>query len=208
MSESNNLPALSQHTQLFVRQVHELAELFGFETRNKYEISDDKRSTVAYAAEQQKGIFGFLFRQFLGHWRKYEVMFFTPSREPFFKAHHPFRFIFHRFEVMDNYGHLLGVIQQRFSILTKRFDVQTAQGMTLMEVSSPIWRIWTFPFVGYGRERAVVSKKWGGVLTEIFTDKDTFMIEFKDQTLSENERKLVLAASVFIDMKYFEIKAD
>ncbi len=45
------------------------------------------------------------------------------------------------------------------------------------------------------------------MFTELFTDKDTFMIDFTDERLTDNERKLVLAAAVFIDMKYFEAKA-
>ncbi|MES2856892.1 MAG: phospholipid scramblase-related protein, partial [Bdellovibrionota bacterium] len=58
-----------------------------------------------------------------------------------------------------------------------------------------------------GKPLASVNKKWSGMFTELFTDKDTFMIDFTDERLTDNERKLVLAAAVFIDMKYFEAKA-
>ncbi|MES2856891.1 MAG: hypothetical protein V4692_13565, partial [Bdellovibrionota bacterium] len=95
---------------------------------------------VAFAAEQQKGFFGFILRQYFGHWRKYDVMFFRHTREPYFRAHHPFRFFFHRFEIHEGADYH-GAIQQRFSLLTKRFDILNKQGLTIMEVSSPIWKL-------------------------------------------------------------------
>ncbi|MEQ1875565.1 MAG: phospholipid scramblase-related protein [Bdellovibrionia bacterium] len=198
---------LAGHKKLIVRQIHEVAELFGFETRNKYVILSETGQQVGFAAEQQKGFFGFLLRQFLGHWRTYSILFFDAERKPTIRAQHPFRLIFQRLDVFDESGKPLGAVQQRFSILSKRFDVQNAAGLTLFEVSSPIWRIWTFPFTHDGRTVATVAKKWSGALMELFTDKDNFMVDFSDQNLSESERKLVLAAALFIDLKYFERKA-
>ncbi len=119
---------LAHHRRLMVRQRRELAELFGFETRNRYEVVSEAGAPVAYAAEQQKGFLGFLFRQSLGHWRTFEIRFFTPDRMPFMTARHPFRWFFQRLEVHDEGGGFVGAIQQRFSILTKRFDVQDASG--------------------------------------------------------------------------------
>ena len=53
---------------------------------------------------------------------------------------------------------------------------------------------------------AEVKKKWSGLLSEAFTDKDNFQIEFVDSSLKENERKVVMASSIFIDLMYFEQK--
>ena len=198
---------LAQHRRLMVRQRRELGELFGFETRNRYEIVSEGGAQVAFAAEQQKGFLGFLFRQSLGHWRTFDIRFFTPERAPFMTAHHPFRLFFQRLEVFDEAGALVGAIQQRFSILSKRFDVQDASGQVLMEVSSPFWRLWTFPFMARGVEVACVQKKWSGLMAEAFTDKDNFAVDFGDGALGENERRLVLAAALFIDLQYFENKA-
>ena len=119
---------LAQHQRLMVRQRHEMGELFGLETRNKYEVVSEGGAPVAYAAEQQKGFLGFLFRQSLGHWRTFDIQFFTADRAPFMTARHPFRFFFQRLEVFDHAGVLVGAIQQRFSIFSKRFDVQDAGG--------------------------------------------------------------------------------
>ena len=198
---------LAPFRQLFVRQRHELGEWIGFETRNKYEIVDEAGRAVAFAAEQHKGILGFLLRQLLGHWRRFEIHFFSTDRQPFLVARHPFRFLFQRLEVFDSGGALIGALQQRFAILTKRFDVEDSTGQVVMEVASPFWRIWTFPFTYRGIQRAVVSKKWSGILSEALTDRDNFLVQFDDAGLSEEERRLLLGAAVFIDLQYFERKA-
>ncbi|HEX4923797.1 MAG TPA: phospholipid scramblase-related protein [Bdellovibrionales bacterium] len=206
-TESGSLE-LQPHSKLLVHQIHEVAELFGFETRNKYEILDESGRQVAWAAEQQKGFLGFLLRHFLGHWRSFTIQIFDAQRRPVILAKHPFRFFFQRLEIFDATGRPLGSIQQRFSILSKRFDVENERGMTLFEVASPIWRIWTFTFLHAGRPVATVAKKWTGALFELFTDKDKFLVDFSEGGLSESERKLILAAALFIDLQYFERKAN
>jgi len=198
---------LSGHSHLIVRQRHEVAEWLGFETRNKYEVSTRDGQSIAFAAEQQKGILGFFFRQFLGHWRAYDIHFYSPNRQPFLIAHHPFRVFFQRIEVTDHFGKFLGAVQQRFSIFSKKFEIENEVGSVIMEVSSPIWRVWTFRFMRNGNQVASVQKKWSGLFTEVLTDKDNFLVEMTDNRLTENERRLMLAAALFIDLKYFEKKA-
>lgn len=199
---------LTQHNQLIVRQRRELAELFGFETRNKYEICDEKNNVLGFCAEQNKGILGFLFRQFLGHWRSFELHFFDHNRNEFLKTHHPFRFIFQEFTVMDGQNNPIGRVHQRFGILTKKYDVQDVNGQLMFTMRSGLLSFWTFPFKNLmGVERAVVQKKWSGFFKELFLDADNFLITYKDPTLTEKERRLILAASVFTDLQYFERKA-
>lgn len=199
----NNLGSLQR---LFVKQVFEIAEIFNFETRNKYRICDEGGREIAYAAEQQKGFLGVLLRQFLGHWRTFAIHFFDLNRQPFMIAEHPFRWYFQCLEVREPNGRYIGVVERRFAILSKRFEVRNAQGLLLLEVSSPFWRIWTFPFRRSERELARVSKKWSGIGYEMFTDRDNFLVEYLDPRLSNDERALVLAASLYIDLKFFEHK--
>lgn len=202
------IQSLSSHQKLFVKQVFELAEIFNFESRNKYRICDEGGRDIGYAAEQQKGILGFLFRQFLGHWRTFDIHFFDSSRQLFLIAHHPFRWYFQRLDITDVNGRRIGFVERRFSFLTKRFDVCDARGHLLMEIASPFWRIWTFPFKNRGTERARVSKKWSGIGFEMFTDKDNFLVEYLDPSLNPEDRALVLAASIYIDLMFFEEKAN
>ncbi|MGQ0505811.1 MAG: phospholipid scramblase-related protein [Myxococcaceae bacterium] len=193
-------------SELYVRQQRELAELFGFETRNKYAISTPDQQQVAFAAEQEKGLLGAIFRQVLGHWRTFEITFFGPDRQPLFRAVHPFRFFFQRLEVYGTEGRPLGAIQQRFAWLRKSFDVEGPNGQTLFVMRAPIFSIWKFPFFRDEREVAIIEKKWSGALSEMFTDKDNFRVRF-NAPLSLVERVLILAAAIFVDLQYFERKA-
>lgn len=198
---------LQLNSTLFLRQQTELGEFVGFETRNKYSIETEQSDKIGFAAEQQKGVFGFLARQALGHWRSFDLLFFDKQRQPVMRAVHPFRIIFQRMEVFSQDGQRVGAVQQRFSILSKKFDVLDQTGNISMSVSSPIYRIWTFPFLRNGQELAKVTKKWSGTFKEALTDADNFEVKFNSAELSLAERMLVLAAAVFIDLKYFERKA-
>lgn len=201
-------PQLAAHSRIFVQQKFELAEWLGFETRNKYAITDQNNQLLAYAAEQGKGFFGLMLRQFLGHWRTFDVLFFTPDRQLYLQARHPFRFYYQRLDISESSGRYLGAIERRFSIFSKSFVVLDAQSQVILEVSSPLWKLWTFPFKRQGQEMAVIRKKWSGVFMEAMSDKDRFMIEFNDPRLREDERSLILAAALFIDLIYFEKKAN
>ncbi|RZA22876.1 MAG: hypothetical protein EOP10_14240 [Proteobacteria bacterium] len=199
---------LTQEPEIFVRQRRELGELFGFETRNKYEILNRNSQLIGYAAEQSKGIMGFIGRQFLGHWRPFEITLFSPSREPLYRANHPFRWIFKRMELIDHTGRMIGAVQQRFAFIYKRFDIQAADGRVLFTMSSAPWKLWTFPFQRDGREVGVLRKKWSGIFSEAFTDKDNFQVAFGDGSLSNDDRLLMLTSAIFVDLIYFEKKAE
>lgn len=194
-------------SRLFVRQAYELAEFIGFETRNKYEILNENHDLIGFAAEQQKGIFGFLFRQFLGHWRTFDLYVFNKDRERVLVCKHPFRFFFQRFEVYDHRGVQLAVLQQRFAILRKHFDILEKTGATLYQMISPLIKFWTFPILQRNVQHAVIRKRWSGGLTELMTDKDNFEIEFTNPNLPDEHRKILIAAAIFIDLQYFENKA-
>ncbi len=199
---------LRNHNRILVHQIFEAFELFGYETRNKYEILDENQKKIGFAAEQGKGFLSFLTRQFLGHWRTFELYFFDNDRKLFMTAIHPFRFYFERLEIKDKDGLLIGALQKRFSILTKKFDVEDPHGNVIMEMRSPLWKIWTFPFIKMGSEVARIEKKWSGLLAEVFTDKDRFLVSYDDPSFTEQEKLIVLAASVFIDIRYFEKNAN
>lgn len=196
---------------LFLRlhQIREIAEFFGFESRNKYEILNSENQRVGFAAEQQKGFLDTILRQFLGHWRPFEIHFFNTERALQFRAIHPFRFYFQRLDIVDASEKTLGAIEQRFSIMSRKFDILDNNGMVLLRINSPFWKFWTFPaYQGDNTIVATIMKKWSGAFSEMFSDRDNFIIEFQSPRLGPKERQLLLAASVFVDLQYFERKAN
>ncbi len=206
-----SFPDLTDEKFLLIQQRLEIAELVGFETRNKYEVKNGKEEVIAYAAEQGKGFLNLMLRGFFGHWRKFEIHFFTPRRQLMMIVKHPFRFFFQRLEVIDSDGECIGYIQQRFSILSKKFDILNVREKPAMSVRTRwqiLFPVWTFPFYRNGIKMAVIKKKWSGIFTEALTDRDNFLIEYISPTLSQKEKQIILAAGLFIDLLYFENKAN
>lgn len=159
---SNFYSQISTVPHLIVQQRKEMAELFGFETRNKYEILTANGEKVAFAAEQQKGPLGLILRQILGHWRAFDLHIYDLHRQEVGRAIHPFRWFFQRLEVINADGKKLGALQQRFALFHKKFDLEASDGRVKMSVCSPFWRIWTFPVMAQGREVARVEKNGQG----------------------------------------------
>ncbi|MBY0415110.1 MAG: hypothetical protein K2Q18_13145 [Bdellovibrionales bacterium] len=197
----------SSHQKIFLRQKKEIAELFGFETRNKYSIESENGDQLAFAGEDGKNIGSVIWRQIFGHWRPFSLRILNNDRSLIFTAVHPFGFIFQRLDVIGIDGRKIGSAQQRFSFLEKKFDLLDAEGVVIMKISTPIWKPWTFAITKNGLESALILKKWSGLLKEVFTDADNFTIDFKDKNLSENERRIIVAAALLIDIVYFEQKA-
>ena len=191
-----------------VVQQKEWGELLGFETRNKYEITTLEGEPVGLAAEEAGGFFGFLLRQFFGHWRRFKIHIYDSDRNLVLTGLHPFRLFFSRLEVRVPSGKLIGVMQRRFSIHSKRFDLQDAQGRVILSVSSPLWKLWTFEFKTFsGQRMATIEKKWGGILKEACLDADNFELLFHSSKLSEECKKTLLMSTIFVDLMFFETKA-
>lgn len=197
---------LKNHPSLLVSQKFEWLESLGLETRNKYQFRLPDETPVAYAAEKSRGVLAHISRQIFGHLRSFEIEFFSTTGELLLNAHHPWCLLFPRLEVRTAEGHLLGAIQKRFSLLSKRLDVEDENGSVIFQAHAPMWKPWTFTLTHQSREFAIIQKRWSGFLSEMFTDRDNFLIQFHAEDLRPSERALILAAAVLIDLIFFETK--
>ncbi|MCA6523953.1 MAG: phospholipid scramblase-related protein [Pseudanabaena sp.] len=204
---STFLQALAQANAIYVRQKFEIAEIFGFETRNRYQIQTEDGQQFGYCAEPKVGFGDAIMRQFFGHWRVFNIVGTDMDNQQVFRAHHPFRWFFQRLDVFGAGDRPVGSLQQRFVWLNKKFDFLDTRGRVIMTMTSPFWKIWTFPIQKNGRDVSIIEKKWSGLSKEIFTDADNFRVRFTDGKLTADERLLLLAGAVFIDLLYFETKA-
>ncbi len=200
------MKTLLQHSSVLIRQRKEMAELFGFETRNKYEILDPQGKLLFYCAERRKGFFGALLRLVLGHWRSFELHFFDSQRQRLWKAVHPFRFLFQRLDMSLDQGEFLGSAEWKWGIFRKRYLIDYPGSQAPMWIESGFLSFWTFPVSRRNREVGKIQKKWSGLLKEMFTDTDNFLVEFGPD-LSERDRALVLSTAILVDLTYFENKA-
>lgn len=189
---------------LQVKQVFEGLELIGIETRNKFRIHSEDEQNIAYAAEESSGFGGTIMRLIFKHWRPFRVIIFDKSRQPVYSLQFPFRWFFKTMFVSETTGRRIGHLQQRFAIFRKKFDVFDANGRLVANINSSFFRFWTFEFEDHGRVIGKIQKKWSGGMSEIFTDKDNFVVSFTDKNLSEDLRVLMLATCLLVDVVYFE----
>ena len=203
----NFLQTLAQANSIYIKQKFEVAEIFGFETRNRYQIQSEDGLQFGYCAEQKLGLGDAIMRQFLGHWRVFNIIGTDIHNQQVFRAHHPFRWFFQRIDVFGAGDRQVGSLQQRFAWFNKKFDFLDTKGNLIMSMNSPFWSIWTFPVKKLSRDVAVIEKKWTGISKELFTDADNFRVRFSDSRLTADDKLLLLAGAIFIDILYFERKA-
>ena len=198
------LPVLASADALVIRQHKEMIEVFSdLETTNQYTVSSSSGAALFHVAEQGSGMLSFLTRGFFGSKRPFTMTVLSASGGPGLQLRRPWRWLFSSLEVSDTGGQRVGVIQQRFSVLSKRFSVLDASGTEIARLHGPLLRPWTFKILVDGQEVGKISKQWGGVLREAFTDADTFGVEY-GPSMGEPLRSLALAATFLIDFLYFE----
>lgn len=191
--------------KLHVQQVLEGFEiLLGYESRNKYRILDEAMTPIAFAAETSNGLMGALMRVFFKHWRTFEIEVFDQGRSLVYRAKFPFRWFFKTLYLEDNSGKLMGHLQARFAIFYKKFDLHDSNGHLLAEIKSPLFKMWTFEFTKNNRQIGTIQKKWSGGLTELFTDKDNFVVSFAQPDLDLETKTLMMATCLMLDIVYFE----
>lgn len=198
---------LRSEPRILVKQKRELVELIGIESKNKYEIYGHDSRLIAYCSEQGRGVFNFFSRMFFGHWRTFQMDILGPDQSLQLKINHPFRFLLPCFEVSYANGIRLGLIQQKFTIFSKELKISDFNTGSHFIMKSPFWRPWRFPFCRDKVEVAIVEKKFSGIFSEIFTDKDNFVLTYLDAKLGIEDRALLLSAAIFIDLAFFEKKA-
>jgi uncharacterized protein YxjI len=202
-----HIAAFGRPHRLTVRQLKSWMELLtSFDARNKYVVYDETGNPVFDVQEQGSGFGSFMKRLFLRNLRPFQShVEDLHGQGQLLVLHRPFRFIFHRLEVRDTQGNLLGAIQRKWTWFRRKYLVENASGETVATLFGPFFRPWTFKIqLGHGgQEVGMIQKKWSGLLKEAFTDADNFWIDYaaiEDPQL----RAVLFAAMVLIDIVHFE----
>ena len=191
---------LAPISSLVVKQLKEWGEILtGIETRNRYDISDTSGNVVMRSGEESS----FLARYFLKRIRPLTMHIVTPQGQPEILLRRPFRFYFHEMTVSDSNGLPVGVVRRRFAIFSRPFSVYDSLGREIFSVIGPMLHPWTFRILVNGMEVGLILKKWSGLGKEMFTDADTFSIQFPDG-IDAKQKALLLGALFLIDLLHFE----
>lgn len=222
---------LQSRDRLVIRQQKEWVEILAqWETANRYAVMDPNGAPAAYIAERTSGFLSMLKRWVLRSHRPLDADVVGRDGERLLHLSRPFFFLFSDLEVRAAEGARIGSVRRRFAWLHKKYDLCDEHGQMFATVTSPIWRLWTFRIQDRsGARRALVSKKWGGALREIFSDADTYLVDFTGSedsgrtprvnaaseypvsvngTLVEpwtpEQKAVIFAAAISIDFDFFE----
>ena len=145
-------------------------------------------------------------RHMLGSRRPLEVEVQHPTGKAMLCLHRPVYWFFSEMAVQDPVGPPVGFVRRRFAFLWKRYDLCDANGKVFDMISSPPWRIWKFPIrdPASGEEVGAISKKWSGLLKEMFTDADSFGVNYGLKPWTAAQRAIIFAAALSIDLEFFE----
>ena len=196
---------LSSISGLVVSQQKEWGEIItGFETRNRYAISDVSGNRLYLAAEETGST---LLRWFLKALRPFTIAVLSENGQVILRAIRPFRFYFHRAEVFDAQGQSLGVIERRFAVLRRIYSVRDISGAEAYQLFGPVLRPWTFQIKKNGNDFGKITKKWSGLIKESITDADNFGVMFPAEW-DVRLKALFLGAVFLIDFVHFENKGN
>ncbi|MFT4516168.1 MAG: hypothetical protein ACI89X_003034 [Planctomycetota bacterium] len=194
---------VGERTRVMIRQQKEWGEiLLGFESKNRFELTDDEGNRLGLAAEESAGFGAMFARNFLGKCRKATIHIYDEAGNRVGRGEKPFSWFFHRMEVYDG-TKKIGAIQRKWSWVSRKFAIENEAGTEVMQIFSPMFRFWTFKLLFQEQEVGRISKKWGGMLKEMFTDADVFGMEV-DETVPNELRSILLVATFLIDFTCFE----
>ena len=115
----------------------------------------------------------------------------------------PFRFIFA--EIAATIGGQEIGRAKRLSWIGRNYGI-SVMGVPTFTISSSLfqWKNFRFNVMKGGVHVATIMKRYEGALKMMFTQADTFTIEFHDSSLSLEERFTLLATTYLIDFDCFE----
>ncbi len=188
----------------FIKQIKNWGEiLIGVEAKNKYVVTDRSGKNVGWVIEKSSGVLNFLTRLILRSHRPLDVRVYDLEEREILRFARPFYFFFSTAMVFVN-EQPIGKIDQRFAILKKRYLISDRSGQEIGTIESGFLNFFTFEIESRsGQKVGKISKKWGGLIKEIFTDGDSFGVEMSE-SLSDIEKALIFSTAISVDFDYFE----
>jgi uncharacterized protein YxjI len=204
-----------QHANSFhVKQKVELLEaIIGFEQGNQYTVKDQAGNKIFYVGEESN-ICG---RQFCNSRRAFTLNVKDSAGSNVLVMDRGLNCTCFcglccpdKLTVSTPSGQLLGTVEEEFAILNPLFAIKNAAGSTVLKVQGPIL---AFSCLGgsvvfqiqnlQGVTVGTISKEWGGIVSELFTDADSFHMSFP-QDLDPAVKAVCMGALFLIDYEYYE----
>lgn len=102
-------------------------------------------------------------------------------------------------------GRALGVVERNFSLLESRYELKDASGGVFARLIKPTLSVWQFRLeTAAGLASGAVAKHWSGFVTEWLSDADDFGVDFGPHPWTREQRAVIVAAALSIDLDVFE----
>lgn len=224
---STSLEDLTQYPSLIVDQLLRgwFAELcIGHETKNEYNIHDPAAKAHIFTAKEDSS---WLSRFCCGASRSFDMSVRTTDGElcRFERPYHCRRggygccccgdFFFQVIRVYggedsERPGELLGLVKEDYSFCSPTFRVVRADDSVAFTVLADLCRgyLWQLDIYDGSKDEhdepvGSIKKMWGGLAKELYTDADTFAINFPSKA-GGADRALLLGATFLLDFLFFE----
>ena len=193
---------LMQQAIVVHQEVELSGVLVGFDSANKYSLHAPNGQKLAQSAETG-GVGGFFLRQIFRNSRAANVKVFGMNGAEIAEMRKPFRFIFA--EIAATIGGQEIGRAKRLSWFGRNYGI-SVMGVPTFTISSSLlqWKNFSFNVMKGGVHVATIMKRYEGAMKMMFTQADTFTIEFHDSSLSLEERFTLLGTTYLIDFDCFE----
>jgi len=199
VEEASNSLAINEDFLIVEQQVEWLETFTDYETENRYAILNKHGEEQFFAEERSP----FWARFFMSSQRPLDIEVFNNDGDMAMAIRKPFKFFVPEIQVYDENDQLVGYVKKKFWALRRTFFVCDADGREFCKIIGPLFKVWTFKIMKDNKETGRISKKWSGMGKEMFTDADTFNVQFP-QNASDQEKKIFLGTTFLIDLIYFE----
>jgi len=208
------LEYLTQIDQLLVKQQVEVLEAFtGFETNNKYQVTNSMGQKVYFAAEDTCCCT----RNCCGNERPFDMKIMDNSGKEVIHLNSPLRCqscffpcCLKKVEVQSPPGEVIGYVRQGWSVCKPYFKITNANDETVLVIHGPCWTCNICGDVEFqvysadgGTQVGQIRKQWSGIVKELFTDADNFGVTFP-LDLDVKVKATLLGAIFLIDFMFFE----
>ena len=197
------------HNALLVgRQLEMLNVFLGYEQANKYSIKDYQGLDVGYIAEQDNSIKSTLLRQFLRTRRAFHASVLDRAGNVVLDIKRPIKwFLNSTISVSTPEGKEIGHVESDWHLWRRRYNVFVGLNQ-VARIDNGLWA-WDFDALSENkRPLSTINRNFSGFIKEIFTDAGQYVVHYdatldQERPLSLDERAVLLAAAVTIDIDFF-----
>ena len=209
LSANSGASSVLAHAALLVgRQLEMMNVLLGYEQANKYSLKNYQGVDVGFIAEEESTFKNTILRQILKTRRSYDADVLDNQGNLVLKIHRPLKwFLNSTITISTPTGAVIGTVKSDWHLWRRRYDlfVGTSQFARIDN------GLWAWDFDAHTQESvplASINRNFSGFIKEIFTDMGQYVVHYdatleQERPLSLDERAVVLAGAMSIDIDYF-----